>query len=315
MNLKAWISLVLGWVLALPMTWAQSDSTQWNWDDFGGIINLDSITVQASRKGFDVADFVQLVQEDKSFYQAFRNLRFQSYQADNDIAMYDKRGEQKAHYQSKIKQKSEGLCRSMEVMEEQVEGNFFKKKRKYRYYTAKLFDRLFFTWQRVCESGEAQAENTKARGMEKHIRELKKLIFQPGNKADIPLIGNKTAIFDPKMMQYYDFSIKSKTLVDGRDCYVFTAQVKEAYQVKKKDKTVIKFLETYFDKKDFQVLARSYQLVYRGSLFDFDVKMDIELEQNQGEYLPRKISYDGFWDVPGKKPEISRFSAQFYHPK
>ncbi len=307
---RIWILLGIGATSA----WGQADSTQWDWGDFGGIITLDSVTVQASRRGFDVADFVQFVQEDQSFYRAFRNLRFQTYRAENAIAMYDKRNHKKATYRNVIRQLSEGRCRTMEVLEESVTGNFYKRKKRYRYYTATLFDRLFFTWEKVCEEQQEELEtDAKAKGMEKHIRELKKLIFQPGTKADVPLIGNKTEIFSPKMRPYYDFSIQRKSHQNGRDCYVFTATVKEAYQTHKQDKTVIKFLETYFDKDSFQVLARNYRLAYRGSLFDFDVKMEIELEQRGDTYLPRLIRYDGFWDVPGKKPEISRFKARFDH--
>ena len=39
--------------------------------------------------------------------------------------------------------------------------------------------------------------------------------------------------------------------------------------------------------------------------------MDIELDQVLGQYIPTKIVYDGWWDVPARKPEISKFSIQF----
>ncbi len=302
-------------ILGSHLSMAQVDTTTYDFGDFGGIVYLDSLVVTATRSGFNVDDFVSMVRNDESFYLAFRNLRFLSYLSENDIEMFAKNGEAKAHYQSKTQQLAEGLCREMNVLDTEVEGKFYKRKGDYKYYTAKLYDRLFFTPKRHCETSRAVGKENAAKGMSKHVQELKKLIFKPGSKADIPIIGNRTAIFDPEMAPYYDFKISSRQYRAGQDCYVFTAVVKEAFQEKKKDKTVIKFLETYFDKSTFQVIARNYQLAYSGALFDFDVKMEIELIQLNGEYAPEYIRYDGFWDVPGKKPEISKFSTRFYEFK
>ncbi|MNR30893.1 hypothetical protein D3C85_1483710 [compost metagenome] len=38
-------------------------------------------------------------------------------------------------------------------------------------------------------------------------------------------------------------------------------------------------------------------------LFDFDVQMNIEMRYFGEEELPAKISYQGNWNVPMKKPE------------
>lgn len=275
-------------------------------------IYLDSLTVVAKRQGFDVEDFIKLVREDESFYEAFRNLRFVSYYSDNDIKMYDKKRREKASYQSKVNQIAEGNCRTMSFMNESVEGNFFKRKKKHRYYTAKMFDQLFFTHKKICESRKEAAPTGNEKGMEKHIIELKKLIFKPGEKANVPLIGDKTAIFEEKMLQYYDFSIASKRYENSHDCYVFTAKIKDEFQIKKEGKTVIKFLETYFEKGTFQVIARNYKLAYKTAVYDFDVEMKVKLKQLKNQYLPELIEYDGNWDVPARKPEISKFSIKFY---
>ena len=151
-----------------------------------------------------------------------------------------------------------------------------------------------------------------AKGMDKHINELKKLIFSPGAEAKVPLIGKKTAIFSERMMPYYDYGIESKTYSTGTDCYVFSASVKPEFQKRKKGKTVIKYLETYFDKETFQVIARSYQLVYKSALFEFDVNMEIQLTKRGGKYLPQLVSYKGEWDVPFKRRERCHFTGRFY---
>ena len=298
---------ILGFLfLFSSITFAQTDTSSFSLYR----IELDSLVVSATRSGFNVEDFVEMVRTDESFHEAFHNIRTLSYSSINDIKMYDRKQREKATYYSTIQQTSDGNCRTMETFNETVSGNFFKRKRKIRYYTAKMHDRLFLTHGKVCESDRKESDNPK--NMEKHVDELKKLIFSPGEKADVPMIGKKTAIFDEKMIQHYDMSITSKKYHSGIDCYVFTAKVKPEVR---EGKTVIKFLETFFDKSTFQVIARNYHLKYSGSLFDFDVKMDIQLTKLGDKYLPQLIQYDGNWDIPAKKRETSKFSIQFsnYH--
>ncbi|MEM9919021.1 MAG: hypothetical protein AAF990_13050 [Bacteroidota bacterium] len=296
-------------LMASSLCRAQSDSTNYNFGDFGGIIYLDSLVVSASRLGFEVDDFIQMVREDDSFFNAFHNLRSLSYKADNTFEFFNKRGKTKATYQSRIQQFSDGDCRQMTFLEKKHSGNFYKRKNKYRYYTAKMFDRIFLTYGTICESKVKVSQ--KPKGIQKHIEELKKLIFQPGEPVDVPLISQKLAIFRPEMAKYYHFKVSQETY-QSAECYVFTAEVRPEYLSKKKGKTVIKYLQTYFDKDNFQVVARNYRLAYNSPLFDFDVRMQIELTRFKGRYAPTLIKYDGQWDIPAKKPEIAQFSLRFY---
>ncbi|MDB4414923.1 hypothetical protein OAG16_00690 [Saprospiraceae bacterium] len=278
-------------------------------------IQLDSLVVTATRKGFDVNDFIKMIQEDESFYKAFRNIRTMTYTSDNDLKMFSKKGKVKASLINTINQTSDGRCRTMKTINPIISGKFYKRKKKIRYYTAKMHDRLFFTYGKVCESKRIEDQegydNSKnLTGMRKHINELKKLIFYPGKKADIPFIGKKTAIFEKNMAKFYDFSISSKTYKSKTDCYVFLAKVKNGT---KHSKTVIKYMETFFDKKTFQVIARNYHLSHSGTMFDFDVKMDISLNIIGEKYVPEFITYDGQWDVPFNKPEVSKFKISFYN--
>lgn len=296
---------------------AQQDSLDQYLGDFGGLFELDSIVVSASRTGFDLDDFVEMVQKDTSFYKSFRQLRFTNYQSTHNLSMYDKKGKNKSHYNSKLNQKVQGLCRQIEFLEENYADNFFKKKRKHRFYTGKLLDVLFQS--EACESQyassvEANEASSQSSRTGRHVQELKKLIFQPGQKANVPLIGNKTAIFEKKMAPYYNFSITSKIYKGTIDCYVFKAELRPEYQTKKQDKTVVKFLETYFNKDDFAIVARNYHLAYYGALYDFDVKMEIECKAFGESFLPARINYDGFWDIPGRKPEIGKFSIEIENP-
>lgn len=280
------------------------------------VIEMDSFIITATRMGFDVEDFIIRVRKDESFYRAFRNLRFLNYDFNNDIKFFDKKNREKATYQSQAQQLMEANCRSMVVKNERVTGNFLDKKRRYNYYTAKLYDRLFFTHGKVCGGGEPTEASLQLsedeKGMEKYVTELKKLIFKPGEKADVPFIGKKTAIFDPKMMPYYNFSISAQTYQSKHDCYVFTAALKPEFETNKENETVVKYLETFFEKQTMRVIARRYKLKYSNLAYNFDVSMNVELsELANGKLVPIFIRYDGVWDVPLQKPEKSIFEIRF----
>ncbi len=275
--------------------------------DIATIVYLDSFVVSATQQGFQVADFIDIVQADESFFSAFHNLRFQEYYSDNNIELYDRKGKEQAAYESRIHQEVQDNCRTMKVLEEKVDGNFFKnkKKRQHRYYTARMHESIFYTNGKVCDdrNGPGISEESLS-GIAKHVNELKKLIFQPGREVQVPLIGGKTAIFKKEMLQYYQFSIKQDAYKNGADAYIFTAVAKPNY---KPHKTIIKYLETWFDKDSFQVLGRNYHLQYSG-VVDFDVKMRVELQQLEGLYIPKYIQYDGNWKVPLSKRERAKFT-------
>ncbi|MEM6320390.1 MAG: hypothetical protein AAF960_22160 [Bacteroidota bacterium] len=278
--------------------------------DISAVVFLDSFVVTASKKGFDVADFIEIVQKDESFFRAFHNLRFQPHFANNTVEIFDKKRTVKAANYHRVEQQMEGNCRTMRYLSEEIKGNFYKRKkqRKHRYYTAKMHEQVFLTKGKVCgEPENPTISNDNLSGIQKHINELKKLIFQPGREVDVPFIGGKTAIFKQKMLRYYNFSIQQKTYSDSRDCYVFRAAVKPNYRP---NKTIIKYLETYFDKETFQVVARNYHLKYDG-LFDFDVKMKVNLTQVDEKYLPQSVFYDGQWKIPAKKREVVQFKIDF----
>ncbi|MNL50325.1 hypothetical protein D3C87_1733340 [compost metagenome] len=66
---------------------------------------------------------------------------------------------------------------------------------------------------------------------------------------------------------------------------------------------MIKELTTIFDKRSFEILGRYVDMKYSNMLFDFNVQMNIEMQYFGEEKLPAKVSYQGNWNVPLKKPE------------
>ncbi len=96
------------------------------------------------------------------------------------------------------------------------------------------------------------------------------------------------------------------------DCHVFIVEPKEAYKKRRQDRTVIKYLETYFEKVTHQVVARNYELEFNG-IFTFDVKMNIEVSKlDNGMYIPTRIAYDGQWHIPTQATEKCKFVMEFW---
>jgi hypothetical protein len=280
-------------------------------------VQLDSVVIAATRQGFEVEDFMQLVKEDESLHQAFHNLRRMSCHFTSEMQFKSKKGKVKAEMYGTYDQRFDGECRKLEDFEEVATGNYLKKdKTTLRYYTSKLYDRVFVTHGEVCDSSDedinGNSTNSKTKdgdAVDGHTEELKKLIFSPGSKANVPFIGDKTELFSEDMWKYYDFSISSDELNDI-PIYVFDATVKDEY-VNKANKTVFKTLTTYFAKSDFQVLSRTYRLAYSTWIYMFDVTMHVDLVRINGEYYPSFVEYDGTWNVPTKKRESGKFSIYF----
>ena len=278
--------------------------------DISAVVFLDSFVVTATKQGFEVSDFIDIVQQDESLFRAFNNLRFAPHIADNKVKIFNKKQQLKVVNHHIVQQFVENNCRTMTYLSEDIKGKYFKnkKKRKHRYYTTRMHEKIFHVKGKVCgEPENPRIQESNLKGIQKHINELKKLIFQPGKEVDIPFIGGKTAIFKEDMLKYYDFSITSKKFKNEQDCYVFTAIAKSEYR---SGKTIIKYLETYFDKTNFQVLARNYHLKYN-SLFEVDVKMNVQLTQLGNKYLPALVKYDGVWKIPTQKREAVEFSINF----
>lgn len=300
------LCLLMGGFISTPSVYAQENESIYQ------IIQLDSITIQAEKAGFDVDDFIDLVIRDKSFYEAFRHLRTTTYSFENRIFIFDRKNIEVASYKSLARQFYQSPCRYMAEANKVVQGNFFTKKGDYNYYTAKLYDRMFFTHDTVCISQEdlTFSNEKDPQGMEKHVGELKKLIFTPGKKANVPLIGHKTAIFEKEMLPYYDYLIGSDTL-NGQPSYLFTVRTKEEFRDHQEGKTIIKNLQTWFAKGNLQILKRRYTLAARTLLYHFTVDMDIDLIKVGEIYYPQTISYEGIWKLASKKTERAKFTIGF----
>lgn len=260
----------------------------------------------------NVPAFIERIKNDTSFYKAFRNLHILGFSAINDIRMNNSEGEAKASLFSRTRQLRTKNCRSMQVLEETVTGDFYNDDHNYNYYTAQMYASLFFTKDSVCGEdnivlGREFSTEGKS-GMDKHKEQLKKLFFNPGKKINgIPFISSKTPIFDDAMADKYDMSI-DMDIYNNTNCYIFKQTVKP----ENKSDVVIDEMTTWFDDRTFEVRGRNYSLSYDAGVYDFKVQMEVVLSAF-GEYLvPTLIRYNGNWKAIFKPRERGIFTATLF---
>jgi len=277
------------------------------------MISLSEVVV---RTDINIPKFIERVKNDTTFYKAFRNLRVLGFTSLNDIRIVDKNGKQKAGLQSKTRQNRAEGCRTMDVLSETTDGDFYDKNKNYNYYTAGLYAGLFFTSGKVCgETNIVKGVSFTAKGksgLAKSKEQLKMLFFNPGKKIPgIPFIGNKINIFDPEVAELYDFSIDQADY-EGQSCYIFSVKAKEDLSGSEKDRIVIDNMITWFNAKTMEVVARNYDMSYSAGVYDFNVHMEVQMTKF-GEYLvPKILRYKGNWDVMFKKRERGTFTATLF---
>ncbi len=268
------------------------------------------------RNNFNVPAFIDYIKNDTTFYKAFKNLRILSFTSLNNIQMLDKSGKPQAMLNSKTRQTYTGGCRTMQVLQEDVTGDFYDRKGNYNYTTAELYASLFFTKGKVC--GETNIVknttfNAKSKsGIEKHKEQLKQLFFNPGTKVSgIPFIGNKIALFDDAVARLYDYKI-DRTDYLGNDCYVFTIVPKVNLTSGERSNIVIDEMTTWFNSKTLEIVGRNYNLSYNAGVYKFNVNMEVQLAKVGMLLVPKVLRYNGYWDVIFKNKERALFTATLF---
>lgn len=293
----------IGFILVTSAISAQTDVSK--------LVNLKEFVVSASLEDFDVADFIRQVEEDTTFYQAFINMRYFPHDITSAMAVYEKNESERGTLERKARQfRSTDDMMWVEVYYEKMNGKMKKRNGEWRYLTAQMYDELFFPTSKERVSTYEPSKNqelVKGSAIEKHKAQLKRMMFNPGAEiSNVPLIGDKMAIFSDEMMEYYNYSIYAADWKDSIPCVVFSCYAKEGLE----DKTVIRDLTTYFDRDTHEVLSRDYHLVNHSILFDFDITMKVTNTRTDGWLVPEHIKYSGYWNIPFKKPEIISFQLK-----
>ncbi len=272
---------------------------------------LDSVMVSAVKGGFSVEEFVYYVKTDTSFYQGFKNLRYYTHDYKSNLAIFDKNDTIGFLYREGTSVNiNNRLCVNVDSTYDN--GKIYNRRGNYRFYTPEFFDHIFFPKDTLTVSKLARKEgsdNSSDNKNSKNEEDAKVILFNPGS-TEVEREGSKKeklAVFDESMQQYYDYLITKVTYHDSIECYAFICRMKTTISESDQDEVLIKELVSYFDRKTFNVMYRKYDMSYRYWLVDLDVTVEVEMGYVKEQILPMYISYQGFWDVPFKKPEIADF--------
>jgi hypothetical protein len=280
------------------------------------VVTLKEVVV---RNNLNVPSFINRIQNDTSFYKAFRNLKVLEFTSLNDVRMLDKKGNVNASLLSRTQQHIANGCRHTQVLQQTVKGDILNKNNEWNYYTMELYAGLMFAIDTVCGENNivkgAELNTRKKSGIEKHKEQLKMLFFNPGKKIPgIPFIGDKIAIFDEDVAKLYDFVIDMENY-NGENCYTFKVKSRNNLSSSEKNDIVINEMTTWFNATTMNIVARTYDLSYDAGLYDFDVQMEVKLSPFKDLIVPTLIRYTGNWHVAFKKREQAFFTATLFNFK
>jgi len=293
-------------ILFLLVTISSSSFAQqikrFNPDTIRTIVIDSAINIHSHR--LNAQDFIDAVLADTGFYKAFRDMKKYSFLAENRIYTYDKNNKVDGKIYRKLKLSNIAGKHKIETIVKQDSGTIYKSNGKYQLYTVEMFDYIF-TNSYNSEFAKDPALSEPGGKDQTYKDKLKTLIFAPGHKVKgIPFISSKSEIFSKDMRDYYYYQFARGKYLDSIPVYRFRVIRKPSTA---DGDVVIKELTTIFDTRTFQILGRYVDMKYSNFLFSFDIQMNIELNNFNGELLPTKITYQGNWDIPFHKVERASF--------
>jgi hypothetical protein len=293
--------ILLAFCLLLSAFSLKAQQHRFNPDTILTVVIDSPVNIRSHR--LNAQDFIDAVLADTGFYKAFRNMKRYGFTAANDIYIYNKKNGVEGEIHRRIKHNTGAAKPKTEYLSKQDKGNVYKKNGKYELYTVEMFDYIF---NNAYNSEFSVADPLAGVGKNGSYKDkLKTLIFSPGRKVTgIPFLSGKTEIFGNDMRQFYRYEFARGKYLDTIPVYRFKVIRKPSTA---DSDVMINELTTIFDVRDFKILGRYVDMKYSNFLFDFDVKMNIELIPFNGELLPAKISYQGNWDVPLHKEERASF--------
>lgn len=300
---------ILAFCFLLSALSLKAQQRRFNPDTLLTVVIDSAVNIRSHR--LNAQDFIDAVLADTSFYKAFRNMKRYSFIAENNIYTYDKKNKIDGEIYRKVKHTIAGGRHKTEYLAKFDKGNVYKKDGKYQLYTVEMFDYIF---NNAYNSDFSQSDPLAGAGKNGSYKDkLKTLIFSPGRKVTgIPFLSNKTEIFGRDMRQFYNYEFARGKYLDSIPVYRFKVIKKPSVA---DGDVMIRELTTIFDMRTFKILGRYVDMKYSNFLFDFDVKMNIELVPFNNELLPAKVSYQGTWNVPFHKVERASFliTQKDYH--
>ncbi len=278
-----------------------------------GTFTLKEVIV---RNNMDYASLLRRIQNDTTFYKAFRNLHIVEFSAYNNIRMFNKAGNVQASYYSHTLQHRENNCRSTENIEQKTTGDFLDNKGNFNYLTGEMYAAVFLTKGKICGEDNVVAghdfNTTNKTGTEKHKEQLKMLFFDPGRRIPgIPFIGNKLDLYDEHAHKLYNYTLDYDTW-KGEYVYIFTIKPKDDLGFFRKDDIVVDEMTTRFDARTMEVVGRTYSLSYSAGLYDFNVGIEVEMTHIRDLLVPETMRYKGNFSAITKKRERGEFTATLF---
>jgi hypothetical protein len=293
--------LVVGFTIVSSFAFSQQIQ-RFNPDTIRTIV-IDSLVDIRSHK-LRAQDFIDAVMADTSFYKAFQNMKAYAFTAENRIYTYDKKNKVDGKVYRKLRHSNVVGQHKIEYFAKQDSGSVYKKNGKYQLYTVEMFD---FIFQNAYNSDFVKGDELPGAGgkNESYKDKLKTLIFTPGRRVKgIPFIGSKTEIFSKDMREFYFYEFARGKYLDTIPVYRFKVRCKPSTS---DGDTMIKEMTTIFDERTFEILGRYIDMKFSNMFFDFNVQMNIELNNFNGQLLPIKITYQGNWNIPFHKEERASF--------
>lgn len=316
MNLK----YVILFLILFPFkTFAQQkDSFVVEGKDTTIIIDKGTFTLKPVivRNHMDYASLLKRIQNDTTFYKAFRNLHIVEFSSYNDIRMRDKKSDVQASYYSKTMQIRENGCRSTQTLEQKTTGDFLKNNGDFNYLTGEMYAAIFLTKGKICGEDNIVAGRTfsteNKTGTEKHKEQLKMLFFNPGRKIPgIPFIGDKLDLYDEHARKLYNYTLDYDTY-KGEYVYIFSIKPKEDLGFFHRNDIVVDEMTTRFDATTMEVVGRTYSLSYKAGLYDFAVSIEVEMTHAGNLLVPETMRYKGNFSAITKKRERGEFTATLF---
>ncbi|MBE7175492.1 MAG: hypothetical protein INR69_03765 [Mucilaginibacter polytrichastri] len=271
-------------------------------------IVIDTPVVNIVARKINVQRFIDEMLNDTSFYLAFRNMKKYSFIAENRIFTYDKKNKVDAKLYRRIRHSNVAGAHKMQYLAKRDSGKIFKRNGKYQLYTVEMFDYIFMNAYNSDFADGPSIGDGKGGSNEGYKAKLKTLIFQPGRPIKgVPFISGKTEIFQPPLNKYYTYQFSKGRYLDSIPVFRFKVIPRSDLGYWEKDKLMIKELTTIFDARTFQIMGRYIDMKFDNMFVDFDVQMNIELGNFDGDLLPTKITYQGNWNIPFKKEERASF--------
>ncbi len=268
------------------------------------------------RNHMDYTSLLRRIQNDTTFYKAFRNLHIVEFSSYNNISMLDKNDTVQASYYSKTRQHRENGCRFTENLEQKTTGDFLKSNGDFNYLTGEMYASVFLTKGKICGEDNIVAgrefSTSGKSGTDKHKEQLKMLFFNPGRKIPgIPFIGNKLDLYDEDAHKLYNYTLDYDTY-KGHYVYIFTIKPKEDLGFFSRNDIVVDEMTTRFDATTMEVVGRSYSLSYKAGFYDFNVTIQVEMTHVGNLLVPETMRYKGNFSAINQKRERGEFTATLF---